>query len=84
MDVDAAFENLCHRVKQLRQQAELKQTDFLEDTVDVDARNIRRIENLELKDIQIKTLFKIAKVLKIHPRDLFDFPVDWTTSGKAK
>jgi DNA-binding Xre family transcriptional regulator len=77
MDIDAAFEKLCSRVKELRQQADLKQTDFLEDRVDVDARNIRRIENLELKDIQIKTLFKICKVLKIHPRELFDFPVEW-------
>jgi transcriptional regulator with XRE-family HTH domain len=39
---------------------------------DIDDSNISKIENGKF-DIQLSTVFELAKGLDIHPKDLFDF-----------
>jgi transcriptional regulator with XRE-family HTH domain len=39
---------------------------------DIDDSNISKIENGKF-DIQLSTIFELAKGLDIHPKDLFDF-----------
>lgn len=42
---------------------------------DIDFSDINKIEKSE-RNMQMSTLFEIAKGLQVHPRDLFDFEVE--------
>lgn len=43
--------------------------------------NISKYENGK-RDIRLITVFKLAKMLKIHPKELFDFGIDYTPKSK--
>ncbi|WP_442787893.1 helix-turn-helix transcriptional regulator [Flavobacterium suncheonense] len=43
---------------------------------DVDSSDISKIEKGKV-DIQLKTIFELAKGLNKHPKELFDFEIDF-------
>lgn len=56
------FHNFCINLKEIRLELKYTQEEFSE-ILDLDERNLRRIENLEIDDINYLTIYKISEWL---------------------
>ena len=63
-------------LKKIRESKELSLMDA-EYASELNASNISKYENGK-RDPQLSTIIKLAKMLKIHPKELLDFGVDFT------
>ena len=63
------------RLEFLRTQQDLSYRDMAE-RCDVDSSDISKIEKGKV-DIQLKTILELAKGLSKHPKELFDFEIDF-------
>ncbi|GAA4763969.1 MULTISPECIES: helix-turn-helix domain-containing protein [Flavobacterium] len=63
------------RLEQLRTQQDLSYRAMAE-RCDVDSSDISKIEKGKV-DIQLKTILELAKGLNKHPKELFDFEIDF-------
>ncbi|SEA54477.1 helix-turn-helix domain-containing protein [Psychroflexus halocasei] len=62
------------RIKHLRKEQGLSLRKLAQ-RCDVDFSDINKIEKGE-RNMQMTTLFELAKGLEVHPRDLFDFEME--------
>ena len=63
-----------NHVKKLRLSCHLSLRE-LATQCDIDYSDISKIEK-GLRNIQLSTILELSKGLEIHPKDLFDFPID--------
>lgn len=76
MKLEIVQAQICKNIKLARKRRGLTQEDLDVDG-GVGVATIRRIETLNLTNIELSTMLKIAMRLNIHPRDLFDIEVPW-------
>jgi transcriptional regulator with XRE-family HTH domain len=72
------MEQLCERIKHLREQANYTQR-YMADELGVDCATYSRLENGKI-DITVSRLVKMAEILKIFPGNLFTESSDQGTS----
>jgi transcriptional regulator with XRE-family HTH domain len=69
------------KVKLYRTKKQLTLQEFGED-IGLDKGNTQRLENG--KNMTLSTLFKIAAILEVNPRDILDFPLDFKIQDVEK
>lgn len=67
---------------ELRKQQGLSQR-ALSYQCDVDFAKISKLENKEDTNLNLTTLFELAKGLGVHPRDLIDYDFDFASNNSA-
>ena len=70
------LQNFRENLKRLRKGKNLSQRD-LSYLCDVDYSRINKLENNENTNLNLTTLFELAKGLGVHPKELIDFDFDF-------
>lgn len=79
MDLEQLQALICQNIGEARKRRGLTQEDLNVEDEGIGVATIRRIETLQLTNIELTTLLRLSRLLKVHPRDFFDIEVPWET-----